>query len=293
MSPPSLKPPHPGPPRRCCPGRQPARQRAGSREDRLRGEATMAELERTALGECAVLTMNRPASLNAITSAMLDLFHAHLDDIEGDDSRALILTGTGRGFCPGTDLKQPPEDPRARIEHAHALILRLLEFPKPSAAAINGLALGGGLELALGCTFRIAAREALLGLPEVKIGLLPAYGGSVLLPRLVGQQRALVMMLGGEPVSADEALAMGLVDAVCDSPAEVVAHSRELLQRFTRHSRVPQQAIRRIVREGAELPLREALARESDIVDSVSGSEDCLEGVMAFLEKREPRWQDR
>tara|TARA_B100001540_G_scaffold313096_1_gene335391 strand:+ start:798 stop:1559 length:762 start_codon:yes stop_codon:yes gene_type:complete len=253
----------------------------------------MAELERTALGECAVLTMNRPASLNAITSAMLDLFHAHLDDIEGDDSRALILTGTGRGFCPGTDLKQPPEDPRARIEHAHALILRLLEFPKPSAAAINGLALGGGLELALGCTFRIAAREALLGLPEVKIGLLPAYGGSVLLPRLVGQQRALVMMLGGEPVSADEALAMGLVDAVCDSPAEVVAHSRELLQRFTRHSRVPQQAIRRIVREGAELPLREALARESDIVDSVSGSEDCLEGVMAFLEKREPRWQDR
>jgi enoyl-CoA hydratase/carnithine racemase len=253
----------------------------------------MSVLECDSIGNCAVLTLNRPDSLNAITTDMLDLFERHLDTIEKDDSRALIITGTGRGFCPGTDLKEPPEDPAARIKHAHGLILRLLEFPKPSVAAINGLALGGGLELALGCTFRVAAREAALGLPEIKIGLMPAYGGTVLLPRLVGEQRALEMMLSGDAISADAALDMGLVSRVCDSPGEVVQLAHDFAQAFTRHSLVPQKAIRRIIREGAELSLRDALAHESDIMGGVSASEDCMEGVMSFIEKREPEWKDR
>lgn len=253
----------------------------------------MSDLNRDSIGNCAILTMNRPDSLNAITTEMLDLFEQHLDAIEQDDSRALIITGTGRGFCPGTDLKQPPDDPKARIEHAHQLITRLLEFPKLSVAAINGLALGGGLELALGCTFRVAARDATLGLPEIKIGLMPAYGGTVLLPRLVGEQKAMEMMLSGDAVSADAALDMGLVNGVCERPDEVVQLAHDFAQTFTRHSMVPQNAIRRVIREGAELTLREALAHESEIMDGVSASEDCLEGVMSFIEKREPVWKDR
>lgn len=253
----------------------------------------MPVLTRDTIGNCAVLTMNRPESLNAITTEMLDLFERHLDDIERDDSRALILTGTGRGFCPGTDLKDPPSDPKARIRHAHELIMRLVEFPKLSVAAINGLALGGGLELALGCTFRVAAREATLGLPEIKIGLMPAYGGTVLLPRLIGEQRALQMMLSGEPVSADDARELTLVNATCDSAADVVQCAHDFVQQFTRHSLVPQRAIRRTIREGAALSLRDALAHESEVMDDVSASDDCVEGVMSFIEKREPRWQDR
>jgi enoyl-CoA hydratase len=252
----------------------------------------MSVLDRSELGNCAVLTMNRPDSLNAITTEMLDLFEAHLDDIEQDDSRALILTGTGRGFCPGTDLKQPPEDPKARIEHAHSLIMRLVEFPKLSIAAINGLALGGGLELALGCTFRVAAQEAKLGLPEIKIGLMPAYGGTVLLPRVIGEQKALEMMLSGEPLTAEAALASGLVNDTCSKATGVVQCAHDFAQRFTRFSMVPQRAIRHIIREGADLSLKEALAEESSIMDTVSASEDCIEGVMSFIEKREPQWKD-
>ena len=159
----------------------------------------MSIITHSTIGNCAVLTMNRPAALNAITTDMLNLFESQLDAIEKDDSRAVILTGAGRAFCPGSDIKSPPDNVRARIDQVHRLIRRLLEFPKLSIAAINGLALGGGLELALACTFRVAASDAKLGLPEIKIGLMPAYGGTVLLPRLIGAGRAQEMMLGVSP----------------------------------------------------------------------------------------------
>jgi len=150
----------------------------------------MAVIERTDLGNCAVLTMNRPSSLNAITTEMLEQLDHELDVIEQDSTRAFLLTGTGRGFCPGTDLKEPPKDTQQRINQVHQLVLRMVNFSKLSVAAINGLALGGGLELAMACNFRVAAPEAKLGLPEIKIGLMPAYGGTALLPRLVGSARA-------------------------------------------------------------------------------------------------------
>lgn len=253
----------------------------------------MTVLTRHDLGNCAVLTMNRPQALNAITTEMLELLEQQLDVIEQDDSRGFILTGTGRGFCPGTDLKEPPKDPRARIEHVHGLIQRMVNFPKLSVAAINGLAMGGGLELALACNFRVAVKDAALGLPEIKIGLMPAYGGTVLLPRLIGAGRAEAMMLSGEPVSADEGLVLGLVNAVCDTPEEVVQLGHDFLQPMCSKSLVPQQAIRRAIREGAGQPLADALIHEAQIMDGVSASEDCIEGVMSFIEKREPQWKDR
>ena len=253
----------------------------------------MSVLERTDLGNCAVLTMNRPQSLNAITTEMLELFEQHLDTIERDDSRAFLLTGTGRGFCPGTDLKEPPKDTQQRIAQVHALVQRMVEFPKLSVAAINGLALGGGLELAMACNFRVAANEASLGLPEIKIGLMPAYGGTVLLPRLVGAAKAEAMMLSGEPLTASEACDAGLVNAVCDTPEEVVQAAHDFIQAYCNFSLVPQQAIRQAIREGLQLPLAEALPHEARIMERVSASEDCIEGVMSFLEKRQPSWRDR
>ena len=254
----------------------------------------MPVVEREQLGNCAVLRLNRPESLNAITTQMLDELEVHLDAIESDEnSRAVILTGEGRGFCPGTDLKEPPSDVEARIRHVHALLLRMVRYPKIIVAAINGLAMGGGLELALACTFRVAVKDAKLGLPEIKIGLLPSYGGTVLLPRLVGAGAAEAMMLSGEPVSGDEALAMGLVNRLSAEPASVVQDAHDFVQAYCTHSLVPQRAIRRAILEGASLGLEDALAHEWSILQEVSASEDCIEGVMSFIEKRPPNWKDR
>lgn len=244
-------------------------------------------------GACVLLTLNRPDMLNTITNPMLDRLEQILDEEQGGDSRALILSGAGRAFCAGSDLSEPHGDPQQRVRRVHALIVRMRDFPKPIVAAINGLALGGGLELALACTFRVARRGARLGLPEIKLGLLPAYGGTQLLPRLVGENRALEMILGGDPVDGATAAAIGLVNRVCEEGDDVIACAAELAGTITRHSLVPQRAILRAVREGGALPLEEALALERRLVHEVSQSADTLEGVQAFLEKRPPRWQDR
>ncbi len=253
----------------------------------------MSVLDLSRVGNCAVLTMNRPDSLNAITTEMLDLLEQHLDTIENEDSRAFILTGTGRGFCSGTDLKEPPKDTKSRVQHVHSILQRMVSFPKLSVAAINGLALGGGLELALGCNFRVACRDARLGLPEIKIGLMPSYGGTVMLPRVIGAAKAEAVMLSGEQISAEDSQAMGLVDAICETQDGVVQLAHDHVQAYCNFSMVPQQAIRKAIREGANMSLADALTHECEIVEELSNSEDCVEGVMAFIEKRAPVWKDR
>ena len=252
----------------------------------------MSIITHSTIGNCAVLTMNRPAALNAITTDMLNLFESQLDAIEKDDSRAVILTGAGRAFCPGSDIKSPPDNVRARIDQVHRLIRRLLEFPKLSIAAINGLALGGGLELALACTFRVAASDAKLGLPEIKIGLMPAYGGTVLLPRLVGAGRAQEMMLGGQSVSGQAALSMGLVNSLFETPETAVQVAHDFIQPYCNFSQIPQRAIRDAILTGSDASLTDALEHEYRLLESVSASDDCLEGVNAFIEKRPPQWKD-
>jgi len=253
----------------------------------------MGVVDREGMGQCVVLRLNRPQVLNTISNEMLTELESALDAIAGDDSRALILTGTGRAFCAGTDLNEWHGDPQERLRRVHALVQRMLDFPKPIVAAVNGLALGGGLELALGCTFRVARRGAKLGLPEIKLGLLPAYAGTQLLPRLIGENRALEMMLSGDPVDGTTALATGLVNRLCEDEGDVVGAAIDFASAITRHSLLPQRAIRRAVRDGLRLPLAEALALERELVREVSASADTLEGVQAFLEKRAPRWQDR
>jgi enoyl-CoA hydratase/carnithine racemase len=245
------------------------------------------------LDDCAVLRLNRPERLNTITTGMLGALEAELDRAAQDGSRALILTGTGRAFCAGTDLSAVEGDPQQRLLRVHALLRRLLDFPKTSIAAVNGLALGGGLEFALGCTFRVARRSASMGLPEIRLGLLPAYGGTQLLPRLVGAGAALEMMLSGDPVDGARALEIGLANRLCEDAEDVVAAAAAFARAFTRHSLVPQRAIRRAVARGLELELDAGLALERALVGEVSQSADTLEGVDAFLSKRAPVWKDR
>lgn len=252
----------------------------------------MATIELEHHADCAVLRMNRPEALNSISNAMLGELEMHIDVLETAPCRALVLTGTGRAFCAGTDLKESMGLPEERLRRVHALVLRLRNYPKPSIAALNGLAFGGGLELALACTFRVAREDVRLGLPEVKLGLLPAYAGTQLLPRLVGESAALEMMLSGEPVDGTRAERIGLVNRVVPADADVVAAACEMAASFTRHSLLPQRAILRAVREGMALPLEEAMALERRLVTEVSASADTREGVAAFIEKRQARWSD-
>ena len=253
----------------------------------------MATLEIEHHGDCAVLRMNRPEALNSISNAMLAELEEQFAALESSSCRAVVLTGTGRAFCAGTDLKESQSLPEERMRRVHALVLRMRQYPKPIIAAVNGLALGGGLELALACTFRVARADARLGLPEVKLALLPAYAGTQLLPRLIGESAALELMLSGEPVDGSRAERIGLVNRVVPADADVVAAALELAASFTRHSLLPQRAILRAVREGLALPLEEAMALERRLVGEVSTSADTLEGVSAFLEKRPARWSDR
>ena len=253
----------------------------------------MAALEIEHRGECAILRLNRPESLNSISDALLGALEEQIDALEAAPCRALVLTGTGRAFCAGTDLKESHSIPEERMQRVHALVRRLRNYAKPSIAAINGLALGGGLELALACTFRVARADAKLGLPEVKLALLPAYAGTQLLARLIGESRALEMMLSGDAIDGIRAEQIGLVNKVVSAETDVVAAACELAASFTRHSLVPQRAILRAVREGLEMSLEGGMALERTLVSAVSGSADTLEGVSAFLEKRTPRWSDR
>jgi enoyl-CoA hydratase/carnithine racemase len=252
----------------------------------------MATIEIEERGDCTVLRLNRPEALNSISNAMLAELEAQIEALEHAACRALVLTGTGRAFCAGTDLKESHGVPEERMRRVHALVLRMRHYSKPIVAALNGLALGGGLELALACTFRVARADARLGLPEVKLALLPAYAGTQLLPRLVGESAALEMMLSGEPVDGTRAERIGLVNRVVPADADVVAAALEMAASFTRHSLVPQRAILRAVREGMALPLEEAMALERRLVGEVSASSDTREGVSAFIEKRRAQWSD-
>jgi enoyl-CoA hydratase len=249
---------------------------------------------RTDREQCAILTLNRPARLNAISNEMVDELERALDAIERDESRVLIFTGSGRAFCAGTDLSAHANDTMARMKRMHRLVLRLQEFPKPSFAAVNGICFGGGLEVALGCTFRVAGPSAKLGLPEIKLGLMPLYGGTALLPALVGKNRALELMLSGDPIDAKRACEIGLVNAISASDASLLDDTCAYAMRMGQHSRIPREALRRLIREhGEHATLRESLEAEVAACGPVIDSEDAHEGVEAFLQKRKAAVRDR
>jgi enoyl-CoA hydratase len=243
-------------------------------------------------GNVATITIDREEKRNALSAPVRAELIAALDTIEQEpDVRVVVLTGAGtRAFVAGADIgefaQRGPIEQRAAMEGRRVFDV-VAAFPKPTIAAINGVALGGGCELALACDLRIAARSARLGQPEVNLGILPGGGGTQRLPRLVGMGRAMRMILTGEIISADQAERIGLVDEVVDDGA-LGDRTRELAERIAGHSPLALKLIKQAVRAAAEMPLTAGLALERELFITAFSSEDRHEGVAAFLEKRPP-----
>ena len=241
----------------------------------------------------ALITVNRPQKLNSLTGAtQLELADAFSRVRAERSMRALILTGAGdRAFVAGSDINEISElDPIQAQGYAERgqHMLRLLEtLGKPSVAAINGFALGGGLELAMACTVRFACPEAKLGQPEIKLGILPGHGGTQRLPKLVGRGRALDMLLTGEPIDAGEAWRIGLINSIAPRE-ELIAHSRQWLARVLANAPVAASLIMEAVDVGLNSSTEEGMRYEAAAFALTTATADGREGTRAFLEKRKP-----
>lgn len=246
----------------------------------------------------ALITINRLAKLNALNQAVLRELSQVIQSIESDPGiRGVILTGAGeKAFVAGADISELADIDAVgttRIGlNGQAIMRRLETCGKPSIAAINGYALGGGLELALCCPLRIASTNAKLGLPEVKLGVIPGYGGTQRLPRLVGRAKALEMILTGEPIDANEAARIGLVNHVVQ-PSELIDRSKELLRRILANGPVAIRLALQAVDIGENCGLEEGLRHEATAFGLAAASEDRREGTRAFLEKRPARFVGR
>jgi enoyl-CoA hydratase len=248
------------------------------------------------IDELALVTLDRPAVLNALNFELLRDLSAALDQAAAGDARALLVTGAGdRAFCAGADINElmgrSLQAQREGTAFGQAVFMRLEALPVPSIALINGFAFGGGLELALACTFRLALPTARLGLPEIKLGLIPGYGGTQRLPRLVGEARALEMILTGRTVAAAEAERIGLVNRIVkgDLIEAGVAFAREM----TGYGLPALSLAREAVRRGLAFPLKEGLEIEADLSTLAFQTSDAVEGMLAFLEKRKPVFRNR
>ncbi len=246
------------------------------------------------------VTMNRPEALNALDPETRVGLREIFDDFrEDDDLWAAILTGAGdKAFCAGADIKKtiaPLLDESAWVKRKTFLsgrdVFHALENQtKPIIAAVNGYALGGGLELALCCDIRIASETASLGLPEVSIGIMPGAGGTQRLSRVVGMARALDLVLTGERIDAREALAIGLVTRVAP-PGELMKTAREVAETICRKAPLGVRFAKEAVRRGAEMNLADGLAFENTLFTLLRGTRDAKEGISAFAEKRTPEFR--
>jgi enoyl-CoA hydratase len=258
------------------------------------GDAIMVERD----GRVAILRLNRPERLNAIGTTTLECLAATLADLGADgDVGALVITGEGKAFSAGADIAefaefQRPAEFAAFIHRFTDTYAQLQQLSKPSVAAINGMAFGGGLELALACDLRVAARSARLGVPEIKLGLLPGAGGTARLTRMLPPGIAKQLLLTGDPLTAADAHRFGLVNDVVD---DGTAFSRGL-ELASALAALPAQALaaaKRLVDEGVDMPLAAAVTFERETVSVLFGADDRAEGVGAFLEKRPARFQHR
>jgi enoyl-CoA hydratase len=248
------------------------------------------------LDELALITLDRPAALNALSFALLRELGTAFDEVAVSDARGLLITGAGdRAFCAGADIGELMGRSQAAIRESAAfgqmILAKLDALAIPSIALVNGYAFGGGLELVLACTFRIAAQSARLGLPEIKLGLIPGYGGTQRLPRLIGEARALELILTGRAVNAEEALAIGLVNRIADG--DLIEAGKSYAREMTAYSLRALALARDAVRRGGQTTLQEGLAIEADLNTLAFETEDATEGMAAFLEKRKPVFRDR
>jgi enoyl-CoA hydratase len=246
----------------------------------------------------ATVTVDRPKALNALNRATLRELDHIFDQLREDDSvRVLVITGSGeKAFVAGADITElaqnSPLENNRHGQMGQAVMDKLEALGKPSIAAVNGFALGGGLELALACSIRIASANARLGLPEITLGIIPGFGGTQRLSRLIGRGRAMHMILTGKPIKADKALEYGLVSTVVD-PGELMDAARELAAHVASFSSVTLRLAEQTVREGADLSVQDGLALEAANFGLAAAAEDYAEGMSAFLEKRKPEFKGR
>jgi enoyl-CoA hydratase len=247
-------------------------------------------------GDCALVTLQRPAKLNALNAEMMTALSAVIAEVADSDARALLVTGAGdRAFCAGADLGEAMgrsgAEHRANIQDGQHVFQMIANASVPTVALVNGLALGGGLELALACDFRLASPRATFGFPEIKVGLLPGYGGTQRLPRLIGQSAALELILTGDAIEAERAVELGLVNRVVGG--NLVDSGVKFASRITQHSKVTIRLASEAVRLAAEVGLEDGQLAEAELSTQAYLSEDAAEGVAAFLGKRQPAFNDR
>jgi enoyl-CoA hydratase len=246
----------------------------------------------------AIVTINRPKVLNALNTQTLDELRRAVLELKHDERvRVVILTGAGeKSFVAGADINElAVQTPTSGREHALAgqQVFDLIEnLGKPVIAAINGYALGGGCELAMACTLRLAADSAKLGQPEIALGLIPGYAGTQRLSRLVGKGKAMEMILTGAPIAADEARRIGLVNRVVPA-ASLMTEARALAAQLAKHAPIAMRYIINAVKKGAEMPFAEACQYEATLFGLVASTDDMKEGTAAFLAKRKPEFKGR
>jgi enoyl-CoA hydratase len=246
----------------------------------------------------AYVTVNRPKVLNALNMATMEELRAAFHDIKNDASvRVVIVTGAGeKAFIAGADIAELNQNNAITAKeytHRGQSVLNLIEnLGKPVIACINGFALGGGCEVAMACTFRLASENAKLGQPEVKLGIIPGYGGTQRLPRLVGKGVAMQLLLTGEMISAQEALRIGLVNEVTP-PAELIPRAEAIAQKIVANGPLAVQYTMEAVNKGVEGTQAEGLYIEAVLFGMACATEDEKEGTKAFLEKRQAQFKGK
>lgn len=236
------------------------------------------------------ISLNRPDQLNALSQAVLEQLSSLFDEAKNNDSiKAILLSGEGRGFCAGADIKQLQalngKQGLHFARYGQDVFRRLELIGKPSLAAIHGFAFGGGCELAMSATLRIAANTTVFGQPEIKLGVIPGFGGTQRLSRLIGKGRALEICLTGRRFSAEEALQWGFLNEVT-TPELLLPRAMEILQSLTQLAPFAQQTIIDTIHQGYDLSMEEALELEALQFGLCCTTEDKKEGVSAFIDKR-------
>jgi enoyl-CoA hydratase len=253
-------------------------------------------IELSRVEEFALITLNRPDALNALSFALIADLGRAFDEVPRPMRARCLITGAGaKAFCAGADIKELTGRSlvaqKEGAEMGQAVFAKLDKLPIPSVAIINGYAFGGGLELALACTFRIATKNAKMGLPEIKLGLIPGYGGTQRLPRAIGEARALEMIMTGRTVDADEAARIGLVNRLIegDAVAQGIAYARE----FSGYSLPVLGFAREAVKRALDNPVAEGLRVEANLSTLAFQTQDAAEGMDAFAAKRKPQFKDK
>ncbi|MBC7339746.1 MAG: enoyl-CoA hydratase/isomerase family protein [Firmicutes bacterium] len=243
------------------------------------------------------ITVNRPPA-NALSRATIGEIRQAIDEAAADEEvRVIIITGSGHYiFIAGADVSEFPtldeQSGRELLEAGHALFTAIETLPKPVIAAINGTCLGGGLELAMACDIRVAVESARFGQPEINLGIMPGWGGTQRLPRLIGKGRAMELLLTGDMIKAPEAQRIGLVNRVVPE-GELMAQTKNLARKLAAQAPVAMATMKKVVFEGLGQPLPEALRTEVAGFLHLFGTEDAKEGIAAFLGKRKPQFKGR